>query len=261
MSIHNTAIVDKNAKLGKDVIIGPYSVIGSNVTLGDNVELKSHVVIDGNTTIGNNTTIFSFACIGSITQDKKYKGEESKLVIGKNNVIREYVTINPGTQGDLKCTFIGDNCLLMISSHIAHDCVIGNNVILSNNATLGGHVIVEDNAILGGMTAVHQFVRIGKNAMVGGMTGVELDVCPYTLVKGERAFMSGLNIVGLKRHNIDKNTIHKLKEAYDILFLQDMQFLEALDHIASKFDNDTHVQEVIKFLRAEKSRGVCKPKK
>jgi UDP-N-acetylglucosamine acyltransferase len=260
MSIHNTAIIDKTAKLGNGVVVGPYSVVGAGVTLGDNVELKSHVVIDGNTTIGDNTKIFSFACIGSITQDKKYKGEESKLIIGKNNMIREYVTINPGTHGDLKCTFVGDNCLLMIASHIAHDCVIGNNVILSNNATLGGHVVVEDNAILGGMTAVHQFVRIGRNAMVGGMTGVELDVCPYTMVKGERAFMSGLNLIGLKRHNIDKDSIHKLKTVYDLLFSKDMQFLEAIEHIAQKFDNDIYVKEVIRFLRADKSRGVCKPK-
>jgi UDP-N-acetylglucosamine acyltransferase len=260
MSIHNTAIIDRKAQLGKGVIIGPYSVVGAGVTLGDNVELRSHVVIEGNTKVGEDTKIFSFACLGSVTQDKKYKGEESKLVIGKNNIIREYVTINPGTHGDLKCTFVGDNCLLMIASHIAHDCIVGNNVVLSNNATLGGHVIVEDYAILGGMTAVHQFVRIGRNAMVGGMTGVEFDVCPYTLVKGERAFMSGLNLIGLKRHNINKDSIHNLKKAYDILFSKDMQFLEAISEIEQTFD-DMHVNEVIKFLRTEQSRGVCKPKK
>ena len=258
--IHNTAVVNKGAALGRGVKVGPYSIIGSGVKIGDNVELSSHVVVEGNTSIGNNTKIFSFACIGSMTQDKKYRGEESKLVIGKNNVIREYVTINPGTQGDLKCTFVGDNCLFMISSHVAHDCVIGNNVILSNNATLGGHVIVEDNAILGGMTAVHQFVRIGRNAMVGGMTGVELDVCPYTMVKGERAFMAGLNLIGLKRCNMEKDSIRTLRLAYDILFSPNMNFLEAVDHLEKKFSDNAQIKELIKFLRAEKSRGFCKPK-
>ena len=258
--IHKTAIIDKDAKLGKGVRVGPYSIVGAGVSMGDNVELASHVVVDGNTSIGDNTKIFSFACIGSITQDKKYKGEESKLIIGKNNIIREYVTINPGTHGDLRCTFIGDNCLLMISSHVAHDCVIGNNVILSNNATLGGHVIVEDNAILGGMTAVHQFVRIGRNAMVGGMTGVELDVCPYTMVKGERASMAGLNLVGLKRSNMSKDSIRALRLAYDTLFSRDMNFLEAVAYLEKNFSDDLHIKELIKFLRVEKSRGFCKPK-
>lgn len=258
--IHNTAIIDEAAKLGKGVKIGPYSIVGAGVVLGDNVELKSHVVVEGNTVIGDNTKIFSFACIGSVTQDKKYKGEKTKLLIGKNNVIREYVTINPGTQGEKNCTFIGDNCLLMISTHVAHDCTIGNNVILSNNATLGGHVVVEDNAILGGMTAVHQFVRIGRNAMIGGMTGVELDVCPYTMVKGARASMVGLNLIGLKRSDMSKESIHTLRNVYEMLFSKETNFLDAIENIEKEFSNDSYVKEVIKFLRVEKSRGICKPK-
>jgi UDP-N-acetylglucosamine acyltransferase len=258
--IHSTAIVDKNAKIGRNVVIGAYSVIGSDVVIGNDVELKSHVVIEGNTIVGDNTKIFSFACIGSVTQDKKYNGEESKLVIGKNNIIREYVTINPGTYGAHKATIIGNDCLLMISSHVAHDCIIGNNVILSNNATLGGHVVVEDNAILGGMTAVHQFVRIGRNAMVGGMTGVELDVCPYTMVKGPRASMVGLNLVGLKRHKITTESIRILQSVYEMLFSPDMILSESIECIERKFKDEKYVQEILKFLRSEQSRGICKPK-
>ncbi len=200
-SIHPTAIIEDGATLGEGVKVGPYCVVAATVSLGDNVELKSHVVVEGSTQIGAGTVIFPFAVIGSMTQDKKYKqGEPAKLVIGRNNVIREHVTMNPGHTEPHKMTKIGDNCLFMVASHVAHDCIVGDNVIMANNATLAGHVEVGDCAILGGLSAVRQFVRIGSYAMIGGMSGVEHDVIPYGTVMGERAKLSGLNIVGMKRN-------------------------------------------------------------
>ena len=198
--IHKTSIIDKNAKISKTAKIGPYTIIGSNVEIGDEVEIHSHANIVGNTKIGSGTKIFPFASIGTQPQDLKYKGEKNSLVIGKNNIIREYVTINPGTQGGRTITKIGDNCLFMISSHVAHDCQIGNNVVIANNVPLGGHVIIEDSVIIGGNSAVQQFTRIGRLAMVGGMTGVLKDVIPFGLSFGNRNYLKGINLIGLRRN-------------------------------------------------------------
>jgi UDP-N-acetylglucosamine acyltransferase len=194
--IHSTAIVSSKATIGKDVQIGPFCVIGADVVLGDGVVLRSHVVVEGRTRVGPGTEIFPFASIGHCPQDLKYAGEPSELVIGANNTIREYVTMNPGTTGGGMVTTVGDGGLFMVGVHVAHDCRIGDRVIMANNATLAGHVIIEDDAIIGGLAAVHQYVRIGRRAMVGGMSGVEHDVIPFGLVMGDRATLNGLNVIG-----------------------------------------------------------------
>jgi UDP-N-acetylglucosamine acyltransferase len=260
--IHPTAIIEPSVKLGKDVKIGPYCVITGNVILHDNVELKSHVTIANNTIIGSNTVIFPFASIGHVPQDLKYQGENSELIIGNNNVIREYVTINPGTTGGGMKTVIGNNCLLMIASHVAHDCILGNNIILANNATLGGHVTIEDFAIVGGMSAVHQFVRIGAHAMIGGMSGIDSDVMPFSMVVGERSGLIGINIVGLKRRGFDKDEINALRDAYNILFYSDSinNFSSLVNQVQEKYPNLESIKKLVLFLKDEKSRGICKPK-
>jgi UDP-N-acetylglucosamine acyltransferase len=258
--IHTTAIIEDGAKIGNNVEIGAYSVVGSNVKLGDNVKLYSHVAIDGDTTIGDGTRIFPFASIGHIPQDLKFKGEKSTLVIGKNNTIREHVTMNPGTEGDAMTTLIGDNCLFMVAAHVAHDCVVGNNVILANNATLAGHVKVGDYAIIGGLAAVHQFVRIGHHAMIGGMSGIENDVIPYGQAMGERATLCGLNLVGLKRGNFKREEIHTLRNAYRVLFSQEGTLQERIEDAAEMFKDNNGVNDIVQFIRSSSSRAICQPK-
>lgn len=259
--IHPSAIIADGAKIGKDVFIGPYCVIGSDVEIGDGTILKSHVVIEGVTKIGKNNVIFPFAAIGTEPQDLKYEGEKSQIIIGDNNKIREHVTIHTGTKGDKMLTKIGNNCLFMVASHIAHDCVIGNDVILANNATLGGHVVVEDHAVLGGLCAVHQFVRIGKHAMIGGMSGVENDVIPYGTVMGERAALAGLNLVGLKRRGFERDAIHSLRNFYKKLFDEvSGNMSENISALKEEYKNDSAVIEIINFLETKSSRAICKPK-
>jgi len=260
-NIHPTAIIHPNATIGKNVSIGAYCVIGENVKLADNIKLYSHVCVDGDTSIGENSTIFPFAAIGLPPQDLKYAGEKSKVIIGKNNKIREYVTIHPGTQGDKMVTKIGDNCLLMVSVHVAHDCVVGNNVILANNATLAGHVVVGDFAIIGGLSAIHQFTRIGDHAIVGGMSGIESDIIPYGSAMGERASLAGLNLVGLKRRNFDRETINDLREAYKILFLDDNDTLDKrIQNVETKFKGNKQVEEILNFIKNNQTRAICFPK-
>jgi UDP-N-acetylglucosamine acyltransferase len=260
-NIHPTAIIEEGAKLGNNVTIGPFSIVGKDVTLGDNVELKSHVVITGLTSIGEGTVIFPFAAIGHVTQDKKYQGEVTQVIIGKNTTIREYVTVHPGTAGGGLITRVGDNCLLMIACHVAHDCKIGNNVILVNNATLGGHVEIDDFAIVGGMSAVHQFVKIGAHAMIGGMSAIESDVIPYGMAVGERANLAGLNIRGLKRREFSRETIHALRNAYDIIFNStDGTFEQRIQKVADEYKDEEQVIKLVEFLRSNDSRPICKPK-
>src|SRR5210317_762195 len=215
--IHKTAIVDTKAKIGKNVQIGPYSVIGPNVEIGDNTIIQSHVNISGNTKIGRENKIYPFVSIND-PQDLKYNGESTNLIIGDNNSIREYVTINPGTVSGGGKTIIGNNCLFMIASHIAHDCNVGNNVIIANNVPLGGHVIIEDNVVIGGNSAVQQFTRIGKMAMIGGMTGVLHDVIPYGLSTGNRNSLKGLNLIGLRRAKFKNKDTLGLSDAYKEIF-------------------------------------------
>jgi UDP-N-acetylglucosamine acyltransferase len=221
----------------------------------------SHVSVAGRTQVGENTKIFPFASIGHIPQDLKYRGEKSKLIIGKNNIIREHVTMNPGTEGGGMITQVGDNCLFMVGAHVAHDCRIGNNVIMANNATLGGHVFVDDYAIIGGLAAVHQFVRIGKHAIVGGMSGVENDVIPYGSVIGERASLAGLNLIGLKRRNFDRETIHALRNAYKMLFDADTGTLfERSSRVQEAYTKFPPVQEIIEFMEDKGARSLCTPR-
>lgn len=259
-NVHPTAIVEKGTRLGREVTIGPYCVVGPDVELGDQVALVSHVVVAGRTKIGGGTRIYPFASIGHPPQDLKYKGEPSELVIGANNVIREHVTMNPGTEGGGMITRVGDNCLFMVGAHVAHDCIIGNNVIMANNATLGGHVQVGDFAILGGLSAVHQFVRIGPHAMIGGMSGVENDIIPYGSAMGDRAHLSGLNIVGMKRRGFSRDDIHVLRTAYRLLFAQEGTMSERVEDVESIYRDNEGVMDIVQFVRGSSQRAVCQPR-
>ena len=256
--IHKTAIVDVKAKISSSVNIGPYCAIGPNVEIGDNVKIHSHVNISGNTIIGKNNKIYPFASIGNDPQDLKYDGEKTKLIIGDNNKIREYVTINPGTDGGGGLTKIGNNCLFMISSHIAHDCEVGNNVIIANNVPLGGHAIIEDNVVIGGNSAVQQFTRIGKMAMIGGMTGVLHDVIPYGLSTGNRNILQGVNLIGLRRAKFNNKDILGLSEAYKEIFAT-KNLTENISKLNGEFKENPLVKNVIKFITKDKKRSICTP--
>src|SRR6201998_1895760 len=258
--IHPTAIVAPGAMLAEDVVIGPYCVVGDNAVLVPRVTLRSHAVVEGRTTIGEGTRLFPFASIGLEAQDLKYRGEKSELVIGRNNTIREYVTINPGTDGGGMVTRIGDGSLFMVGAHVAHDCQIGNHVVMANNATLGGHVLVDDHAILGGLCAVHQYVRIGKHAMIGGMSGVERDVIPYGQVMGDRARLCGLNIIGMQRRGFSREDIQGLRNAYQFLFSSDGTLSDRVNDTAERFSGIAPVDDILDFIRADSSRAICQPK-
>ncbi len=256
--IDRTAIIDKNAKIGANVKIGPYAVIGPNVEIGNDSFIHSHVNISGNTQIGNGNIIYPFASIGNDPQDLKYNGEKTRLIIGDNNKIREYVTINPGTIGGGGETIIGNNCLFMISSHVAHDCNVGNNVIIANNVPLGGHVKIEDNVVIGGNSAVQQFTRIGKMAMIGGMTGVLHDVIPYGLSTGNRNSLQGLNLIGLRRAKFENKDILGLSEAYKEIFAT-KNINENINKLNGSFQENQLVKNVIDFITKDKKRSICTP--
>ena len=256
--IHSTAIIDTKANISSSANIGAYSVIGANVTIEDNVKIHAQVNISGNTTIGKATVIYPFASIGNDPQDLKYNGEETSLIIGNNNSIREYVTINPGTSGGGGQTTIGDNCLFMVSSHVAHDCFVGNNVILANNVPLGGHAHIEDNVVIGGNSAVQQFTRVGKMAMIGGMCGVVKDVIPYGMAFGNRCALQGLNLIGLRRKSIPNKEILSLSEAYKNIFKTE-NLSENLANLDNKFKDNTLVQDVVNFINKDKKRPICTP--
>ncbi len=256
--IDNTAIVDKNAKVHSSVKIGPYSVIGPNVEISENVIIHSHVNISGYTKIGKGNIIYPFASIGNDPQDLKYKGEKTSLEVGHNNKFREYVTVNPGTVGGGGLTRIGNNCLFMISSHVAHDCNVGNNVIIANNVPLGGHVTLEDNVVIGGNSAVQQFTRIGKMAMIGGMTGVLHDVIPYGLSTGNRNSLQGLNLIGLRRAKFENKDILGLSEAYKEIFAT-KNITENISKLNGSFQENPLVKEVIEFIMKDKKRSISTP--
>jgi len=256
--IHKTAIVDPKAKISSSVNVGPYSIIGPNVEIGEDTDINSHVSIAGHTKIGKNNKIYPFASIGNDPQDLKFKGEISSLEIGDNNKIREYVSINPGTDGGSGVTKIGNNCLFMVSSHVAHDCNIGNNIVVVNNVAIGGHVHIEDNAIIGGNSAVHQFIRIGKFAMIGGMCAVIRDVIPYGLVHGNRSILQGINLIGLRRNNISNQDITLLSNAYKKLFKSE-NLSENLKNLSDDFKKNNLVMEILEFLQKDKKRPICTP--
>ena len=256
--IHKTAIIDSEAKISENVKIGPYSVIGPHVQIGEGTVVQSHVNITGQTIIGKNNIIYPFASIGNDPQDLKFQGEKTRLEIGNNNKIREYVTINPGTKGGGGLTKVKDNCLFMVSAHIAHDCFVGDNVILANNVPLGGHAHIGDNAIIGGNSAVQQFTRVGKSAMIGGMCGVVRDIIPYGIAHGNRSVLQGLNLIGLRRKNIPNKEIMILSNAYKEIFKNE-NLTENLSNLSNEFMNNKLVAEVIEFIEMDKKRPICTP--
>jgi UDP-N-acetylglucosamine acyltransferase len=259
--IHKTAIIGDKVKLGKDVQIGPFCVIGDGAVLGDKVEIKSHVVMEGRVTIGEGTKIYPFASL-SYPQTLKYDGEDSEIIIGKNNTIREYVTIQHGTAGDKMMTKIGDNCLFMVGVHIAHNCVVGNNVIFANYASLAGHVEVGDFAILGGLSAVQQFCRVGPHTMVGGVSAVVKDLVPYGLAASDRAHLEGLNLIGMNRRGFDKKQSLEANRVMKAIFddNSDMVFNQRVENAKTKYPENKVVQEIVEFLQKDDSRTFCRYK-
>ncbi|MEM6438456.1 MAG: acyl-ACP--UDP-N-acetylglucosamine O-acyltransferase [Pseudomonadota bacterium] len=261
-AVHPTAIVEDGARLGAGCVVGPWSHVGSSVTLGPGVQLGSHVVVEGRTEIGEGTRVWPFACLGAQPQDLKFAGEDSMLRIGARNMIREHVTMNPGTEGGGGVTSVGDGCLFMASTHVGHDCRVGSGVILANNVPLGGHVEVQDRAIIGGNAAVHQHVRIGRAAIVGGLTGVERDVVPYASVVGDRARLVGLNLVGLRRAGVQRASVAALREALDILFPDEAAgaLADRARAAAAAYPDEPMVQEMSAFVLDESARHFVTPK-
>lgn len=261
--IHKTAIIEEGAQIKKNVRIGPYCHIGSHVVLEEDVEIHAHTVIAGNTTIGRGTKVFSFSCIGYLPQVTGIQSVETAVIIGENNLIREYVTIHPGTPKGRGVTQVGNNCMIMVSSHIAHDCKVGNNVIMANQATLGGHVEIEDFVNIGGLSGIHQFVKLGRGCIIGGLSGVEGHVIPYGSVIGNRARLSGLNLVGLKRRHVDRDRIHALRAAYRLLFANEGEgsLSERILDVEEMFAQETEVMEIVDFLRQNSNtlRPLCLP--
>lgn len=259
-NIHPTAIVDPKAQLAPGVTVGPYCVVGANVALDDGVVLHSHVVVEGRTSIGARTQIYPFASIGHAPQDLKYKGEPSTLEIGTDNLIREHVTMNPGTEGGGMVTRVGSHCAFLTASHVGHDSIVGDHVVFSNNVMLAGHCKIDDYVIFGGGAALHQFGRVGKHAFVGGMSAVENDVIPYGLVVGNRAHLMGLNLIGLKRRGFTREQIQAMREAYALLFSEEGTLRDRVETAAERYVGKPEVMEIVNFIRSESDRAICMPR-
>lgn len=259
VKIHPTALVDSSADLGADVTVGPFCVVGPDVTLGDGVVLHSHVAITGRSTLGEMCQVYPFASIGTPPQDQKFKGEPNSLTVGAHTVIREHVTINPGTPGGDTVTRIGSNCFLLMGAHIAHDCQVGDNVLMVNGSMIAGHVSLGDRAILGGLSAVHQYVRIGAYAFIGGMTGITADVIPFGMAVGNRASLQGLNLVGLRRNGFSRQQIQELRQAYRVLFANEGTLLERLEAVETSFTSNVLVKQVVDFMKSHSDRSFCVP--
>jgi UDP-N-acetylglucosamine acyltransferase len=255
--VHATAIVDDKAELDRDVQVGPYCVIGAGVKIGKGSRLKSHVVVEGRTTLGQGNTIFPFASVGSMPQDLKYRGEPSELIIGDRNTIREYVSLNPGTTGGGMMTRVGNDNLLMMYCHIAHDCILGDRNVIANGATLGGHVIIQDQVIVGGLVGIHQFVKIGSGAILGAGSMVSKDVPPFCNATGDRARLRGLNLEGLRRRGFDRAKIDTLKKAYRIIFQSKKKTSEALQKVRAEIPSSAEIDLLIAFIEAS-HRGICR---
>ncbi|HWO43790.1 MAG TPA: acyl-ACP--UDP-N-acetylglucosamine O-acyltransferase [Candidatus Eisenbacteria bacterium] len=255
--IHETALVDRGAELDTDVEVGPYSIIRAGVKIGKRTKIRSHVVIEGRTTLGENNVVFPFAAVGSAPQDLKYKGEPSELIVGHNNTIREFASLNPGTAGGGMVTRVGDHNLLMMYCHIAHDCILGNHNIIANGATLGGHVVIEDYVIVGGLVGIHQFVRVGTSAILGAGSMVSKDVPPFCNATGDRARLRGLNIEGLKRRGFSRETIETIKKAYRVIFHSKLTTSQALEKIRRELPHSVEVQQLVAFI-AKSQRGICR---
>lgn len=258
-NIHATSVIEDGAEIGPDCEIGPFCHVGREVKLGANARLRSHVVIAGNTEIGPDSNIYPFTSIGHDPQDLKYAGEPNGLVIGSNCVIREGVTMNPGTAGDQGTTRIGDNCLFLAYSHVAHDCQVGNHVIMSNSVMLAGHCKIGDHVIIGGGAGIHQFCRIGNNAFIGGLAGVENDVIPFGMALGNRAYLGGLNLVGMKRAGIERDSIHKARKAFRALFSGEDTIQDAVERVEGELGGDPQVAKIIRFIREGQDRALCTP--
>lgn len=258
--IHPTAVIESDAKIGHNVKIGPFCLVGSEVVLSDNIELKSHVVIEGRTSIGENTIIYPFASIGHKPQDLKYNGEKSEIVVGSNNIIREYVTIQSGTKNGGMLTSIGNNCLLMLGVHIGHDCKVGDNVIFANYVSLAGHVVVGDYTVIGGLAAIHQYVRIGKHSMIGGLSAVVHDLIPFGMASSERAKLEGLNLVGIKRRGFNTQEALNAKLALDELFNNNKvnNFTDKVELVKQKYTKNSIVMQIIDFINQDHTRNLCR---
>jgi UDP-N-acetylglucosamine acyltransferase len=256
-NIHPTAIISPKAEIDKGVIIGPFCIIGEGVRIKKGTRLISNITVEGNTEMGEDCTIYPFTSIGLPPQDLKYKGEKTGVKIGKENIIREYVTIHRASVGGDGLTTIGDRNFLMAYVHIGHDCKIGSQIIMANVATLGGHVVVEDYAVIGGLVAVHQFTRIGAYTMVGGFSGVGQDIPPYTIASGARAKLFGLNTIGLKRHGFSDSKINELKRAYKILFREKRTLKDAIKKIQEELPHTDEIKHLIEFIQKNK-RGICR---
>jgi len=257
MRFHPTAVIDPNAELASDVEVGAYAVIGTAVRIGRGTKIHPHVVIEGRTRLGEANVIYPFATVGSAPQDLKYKGEASELVIGNRNTIREYVSLNPGTSGGGMVTRVGDQNLLMMYCHIAHDCIVGNRNVIANGATLGGHVVVEDFVIVGGLVGIHQFVRVGNGAILGAGSMVSMDVPPYCNATGDRAKLRGLNLEGLKRRGFDKSVIDAIRQAYRIAFQSKLKTNVALARIRQELPAIPEIEKFVSFI-ASSQRGICR---
>ncbi len=258
--IHPSAIIEDGAQIGQDCVVGPFCHIGSSVKLGDRVELKSHVVLTGETSVGDETSIFNFSVIGEIPQDLKFKGENTRLEIGRRNRIREHVTINTGTEGGGGVTRIGDDCLLMAGVHVAHDVQIGNRVIMVNHAGAAGHCVIEDDVLVGGISGLHQFVRIGRGAIIGALTMVANDVIPYGLVQAPRGELDGLNLVGLKRRGVSRADISALRAAFRELSEGDGTFMDRAKRVGEDVDSE-YVRQIVEFVTGESDRSFLTPRK
>jgi len=255
--IHDTALVSPQAELDGNVEVGPYCVIGPKVKVGQGTRVRSHVVIEGNTTLGKDNVIFPFATVGSIPQDLKYKGEDSQLIIGDRNTIREFASLNPGTTGGGMVTRLGDDNLFMMYCHIAHDCIIGNHNIIANGATLGGHVRIEDYVIVGGLVGIHQFVRVGAGAILGAGSMVSKDVPPFCNATGDRARLRGLNLEGLKRRGFSRAQIERLRKAYRILFRMGLKIKDALEKVRREIPDSPEIEQIADFIERSQ-RGICR---
>ena len=258
-NVHPSAIVHPKAQLGANVQVGPFCVIGANVSLGDDCELMSHVVIEGNTVIGPRAKIFPFACLGQQPQDLKYHGEESRLEVGADAMIREYVTMNSGTEGGGMLTKVGDKFVGLSSVHIGHDCILGDGIIISSATLLAGHCRIADHVIFGGGSSIHQFARVGRNAFIGGATAVEGDVIPFGMVIGNRASLVGLNLVGLKRHNFERERIFALRAAYGEIFSGEGALRDRVAAAAVDYAGNADVMEVVNFIQSASERPLCMP--
>lgn len=258
--IHSSSVIEDGAQIGDNVTIGPFCHIGPDVNLGSGSVLHSHVAIAGTTFIGKNAKIFPFASVGHDPQDLKFHGEKNSLTIGDNCTIREGVTINPGTEGDDGKTIIGNNCFFLANAHVAHDCKIGSNVIFSNAVMVAGHCKVGDNVIMGGGAAVHQFCRIGSNAFVGGLAGVENDIIPYGMALGNRAYLGGLNLIGMKRAGVERDSIHKCRKAFKDLFSGEQALADAAKTVESEMGDDPIIKSILDFINADADRSLCTPK-